>query len=105
MDHSRLETIKKWLVERPEDALVRHALAMEHARLGDVSAALACWQELRIQQADYLPLYYPAAKLAMENDNEGLSRELVQHGITIARNQQDKKTEAELISLQQQLDE
>ena len=105
MEKSRIDTLKQWLRERPEDPLVRHALAMEHARSGDVSAALSCWEELRAQKAGYLPLYYPAAKLALENDYDVSARELLQEGIRIAREQQDKKTEAELVSLQQEYDE
>lgn len=105
MDITRIDTLKQWLKERPEDPLIRHALAMEYARIGDVSMALGYWQELRNEKADYLPLYYPAAKLALENDYALLSRELLEAGIRIAREQKDKKTEEELVSLQQEFDE
>lgn len=102
---SRIDALQKWLTERQDDPLVLHALAIEYAKAGEPEKALQCWTSLREKDRSYLPVYYPAAELAMETGQTELAEEWLAQGILVAREKGDQKTERELRSLREIQDE
>lgn len=93
---SRIEQIKAMLKDDPGDAFLIYALALEHEKAGETTAAIELLVSLQNNQPGYLPLYYKLGKLY-----ESLSRipDAVQYykkGINLAQQQNDTKTLLEL---------
>jgi tetratricopeptide (TPR) repeat protein len=95
---SRIEQIKKFLEETPEDAFLLHALAMEYLSLGDKLSAIACFEKNISLHADYLGSYYQLAILLAQEGNLEKARHYFDKGIEIAKQIQDLKTASELAS-------
>lgn len=55
---SRLALLEQYLAEDPGDAFTRFALAQEHAKAGNLGAALAHYETLRREQPGYVGTYY-----------------------------------------------
>jgi tetratricopeptide (TPR) repeat protein len=95
---SRIEQIKKFLEQTPDDAFLLHALGMEHLSLGDNLSAIACFEKNISVHEDYLGSYYQLAILLAQNGNFEKAKYYFDKGIEIAKKVQDPKTASELAS-------
>jgi tetratricopeptide (TPR) repeat protein len=92
----RIEMLKKWMVESPNDSFPHYGLALEYAALEDFGAALDLLRELAGKSPDYLPLYYQAGRMAELLEQPHMAREFYERGVEVAKAQGDRKTEGEL---------
>jgi Tfp pilus assembly protein PilF len=60
---NRIEKLKEFLEKDPADSFVRHALALEYVKLGDVMTARRIWEELLAQDPAAVGSYYHLGKL------------------------------------------
>lgn len=67
---NRIEKLKEFLEKDPMDSFVRHALALEYVKLGDVPMARRIWEELLAHDPASVGSYYHLGKLL-----EGLGEE------------------------------
>lgn len=64
----RIEKLKAFLAANPADSFVQHALALEHAKLGDDAEARKLFETLLSRDENYIGSYYHLAKLLERTD-------------------------------------
>jgi tetratricopeptide (TPR) repeat protein len=84
------------LVSQPQDPFLNYAIAMEYRAAADKENAWEYFNRILETQPDYLPVYYQAASLAMEQHEFKKAIALYQKGIEVAGSQKEFKTLGEL---------
>lgn len=59
----RINTLKEYLIESPEDSFLQHALALEYVKTGNESNARLLFETILNRDAGYVGSYYHLAKL------------------------------------------
>jgi Tfp pilus assembly protein PilF len=59
----RIEKIKEYLKNTPEDSFLRHALALEYVKLGDDAQARLLFEAVLAHEPSYIGSYYHLGKL------------------------------------------
>lgn len=94
---SRLERLKEFLEQDPDDPFNLYALAIEY--LGSEPAeSKALFDRLMNEHPTYVPTYYHAAKLYEQLNMTEKAIAIYEKGISIASTANDKKAERELRS-------
>lgn len=63
---ARLEKLKAYLKQDPEDDFILFAIAQEYYKLDDLNRALSFYEQLQIKNPDYIGTYYHLGKLHQE---------------------------------------
>lgn len=92
---NRVEQLKKFLEEDPNDPFNLYALALEYQKT-DRTLALRLFKQLTHEHPDYLATYYPMAKLYADLDDRGSACKAYEAGIEKSRQQQNMKALREL---------
>ena len=92
---SRLEQLKQFAKEEPNDPFNLYALALEYLK-SDQQEALTIFKSLLQNSPDYLPTYYPYAQLLAEMKESKLAENIFEAGISVAKKVNDLKTMREL---------
>ncbi|OEK03779.1 hypothetical protein BFP97_06955 [Roseivirga sp. 4D4] len=102
MNQTRIDLLKKYIEEEPNDPFNHYGLACEYLS-NKPEEALKIFRELLAHHADYLPTYYQAGQLleAFEEEEEALK--VYELGMTLAKAQNNSKTFQELNSVHQNL--
>lgn len=95
---TRLEQLLEFLTADPHDPFNIYALAIEY-RKNDIEKAKTLFDQLLNEFPDYVPTYYHAATLYLENNQEGEAIHILQTGIAVARKQNETKAARELQGL------
>jgi Tfp pilus assembly protein PilF len=59
----RIERLKQFLLQSPNDNFLRHALALEYVKIGENIEAKNLFEAILNQSPDYIGSYYHLAKL------------------------------------------
>jgi len=102
MNKSRIDQLKKFLEESPDDPFLHYGLALEIQKT-DTAEALNKYSELLTRFPEYLPTYYHAAHLFWEEGNLERAEEIFQAGIRLATDQQEANALRELRQAYQNL--
>lgn len=92
----KIATLEQFIKEDPIDTFSRYALALEYAKIEDVSKALFLLGQLKTIDPGYLALYYQQGKL---QEIAGLTQEAAntyREGLLMAKKQNNQHTYAEL---------
>ena len=102
MNQTRIDLLKKYIEEDPDDPFNHYGLACEYLS-EKPEAALKIFQSLLTDHPDYLPTYYHAGQLleAFEREKEALK--VYQSGMALAKAQNNAKAFQELSSVHQNL--
>jgi tetratricopeptide (TPR) repeat protein len=92
----KIATLEQFLKEDPADTFSRYALALEYAKIEDVSKALFILGQLKTIDPDYLALYYQLGKLQQIAGLTNEAAETFREGILLAKKQNNRHTHAEL---------
>ncbi len=103
MSLSRIEQIKKFLEQKPNDPFLQFALALEYLKLNDSTTAKAIFDSLLQQQPDYVGTYYHLGKLLEQEKAYEQALEVYQRGITTATRLNDRHAAQELRGAYQML--
>ena len=103
MNLARLKQLEKFVEEDPTDPFNKYALALELAN-EDPSRALALLTDIIKLTPGYVPTYYQAANLFLEQNRLEEARIVIEKGILAARQAKEFKTVTELKSLLEELD-
>ncbi len=95
MNSERLELLKKYYNEDPQDPFSIYGLAIEYQKY-DLSESRKYFEILLNQHADYLPTYYHVGHLYEDLNEEDLAIKAYKDGIEIARSQANEMTLREL---------
>lgn len=96
MESARLEILQKNVEENPKDAFARYLLALELNKLNRHAEAIAHFETLIREHAEYVPTYY---QLAQVYENLGRTEEAIRVynlGLNAARNAGDLHTASEI---------
>lgn len=91
----RIQLLKQFIQEEPENPFNWYALALEY-RETDPAEAYSLFQKVLKTYPSYLAAYFPAAHLYSELGEISESKEVFEKGITLAREQKNTKALQEL---------
>ena len=98
MNTDRINQLKAYYEEDPSDPFNIYCLATEY-RDHDKDLAWKFYNELLTTHAEYLPTYYHAAQLSIDQDEIDKAEELIDKGISLAIKQQNQLALRELRNL------
>lgn len=105
VNNTRIDILKQYIIEEPNDPFNIYALASEYIS-EEPENALKLYEELLKDHPDYLGTYYQAGKLYQAFQQNEKAKETFEKGISLAFKQQKSKTLNELRSaLNEILDE
>jgi Tfp pilus assembly protein PilF len=100
----RIEKLKLFIAQNPQDHFSKHALAMEYIKLGDDSSAKALLESILKAEPDYIGSYYHLGKLWERAGNAENAKQVYTSGIEISRRQGDNHAQGELMTALDNLD-
>lgn len=102
MNLERVKLLEQFIQEDPQDAFSRYALALELAD-EDPERATSILLALLKDNPQYVPAYYQAALLLLDQNRLEETKIVLAEGIKMAAQQNNHKTIAELKQLQDEL--
>ncbi|HEY4337824.1 MAG TPA: tetratricopeptide repeat protein [Puia sp.] len=93
---NRIEKLKEFLEKEPNDSFVRHALALEYIKLGDVTTARRLWEDLLAHDPGAVGSYYHLGKLLEGIGETTLALEWYEKGMAAAKAAGEKRAYNEL---------
>lgn len=102
MNNERLKQLLQFHLEDPNDPCNIYCLANEYKN-NDASKAMNYYKELLLNHAKYLPTYYHAAELHINNNEIASAEKVIADGIILAIEQKDQLALRELKNLQNNL--
>ncbi|MDI9358049.1 MAG: hypothetical protein QM528_03775 [Phycisphaerales bacterium] len=85
----RLAKLQEFLKERPHDAFLRHAMALEYIKQGNDTLAIAVLENLLQEQPQFVGSYYHLAKTHERLSHNEEAIKWYQAGIKIAQDVKD----------------
>jgi tetratricopeptide (TPR) repeat protein len=101
----RIELLKNFLHDDPDDNFSCYALALEYARINNITEAVSLLEQLLQINPDYLAAYYQLGKLFERQQDFIRASGIFERGLAVARKQKDQKTLNELQSALDSLEE
>ena len=92
----RIEQIKTFLNDTPDDAFLNYALATEYVALGDDDKALEIYLKLVAEQPDYSPTYYHLGKLYERIEEDDKAEKAYEQGLEVTKRLGEKHAHGEL---------
>jgi Flp pilus assembly protein TadD len=96
MATNRLDILKQMLEQDPKNTFAHYGLAMEYARLGNLTQAAAEFQSLIQQDPDYAAAYFHAGQALEKLDRVDEARSVYQQGIEVTTRKGDLHTRSEI---------
>ncbi|QEC53344.1 tetratricopeptide repeat protein [Anseongella ginsenosidimutans] len=96
MKNTRLEQLREFLLQQPQDPFLKYALATEYLKLGDTTNALLYFEGLIKEHEEYLGTYYHLGKLYEQLGRIPDAAETYARGIALAQQQRNQHTLSEL---------
>lgn len=95
---SRIEQIKAFLTESPEDAFLNYALATELVGMGKDNEAEELYRKLLALHPNYIATYYHLGKLLERKFEKDAAMEIYRLGIIKAKESKEQHSLSELQS-------
>jgi tetratricopeptide (TPR) repeat protein len=92
----RIATFKTFIERNPRDPFPRYGLAMEHKTAGALDLAMAAFQDLLDQFADYVPTYLMAGGTLAALGRPTEAMDVYRRGIAVAGQRGDQHARREL---------
>ena len=92
----RIEILKGFLNENPNDSFSRYALALEYVKLGQNEDALKEFEGVRNNDPDYVATYFQLGQLYQKLGQPHEAEKTFRTGITAASRAGDEHTKSEL---------
>jgi Tfp pilus assembly protein PilF len=93
---NRIEILKGFLNDNPNDSFSRYALALEYVKLGQSDDALREFETVRQNDPQYVATYYQLGQLYQKLGKTHDAEKTFRTGITIAAKAGDEHTQSEL---------
>ena len=100
---SRLDQLKAFLKDSPNDPFVHYAIAQEYRKIEDLQMAHSKYLELVDNYPNYVATYYHLGKLQIELAKKEEAMATFDKGIEIAKELKDQHSLAELQSARLEL--
>lgn len=99
----RIDRLKTFLIETPEDPFLNHALALEYVKLEQDKDARQYFEKNLTQSPDYVATYYHLAKLLERVNEQQAAINTYERGMQVAKAAGDMHTYNELQSAYEDL--
>lgn len=99
----RIEKLKAFLQQSPNDCFLNHALALEYVKLGDDAQAKLCFEKNLNYDKQYIATYYHLAKLLERAGDVPGATAIYEQGMPIAKQAGDMHSYSELQSAYEDL--
>ncbi|MBP6335761.1 MAG: hypothetical protein KA444_09845 [Bacteroidia bacterium] len=93
---TRIEVLKKYLNEDPQDSFIRYALALELFNINELQESENLFRSLLYDDPEYLAAYYQYGKLLEIIQNFKSASEIYTKGILVAKKHNNQQTLNEL---------
>ncbi len=93
---NRIEILKGFLQENPNDSFSRYALALEYVKLGQNDEALREFETVAKNDPDYVATYFQLGQLYQRLEKLHEAEKAFRTGITVATKAGDGHTRSEL---------
>ena len=94
--NERIEKLKVFLKESPNDCFLNHALALEYVKLEDDNAARELFEKNMATDAGYVATYYHLGKLLERIGAQQEAIAIYEKGMEVAKNARDMHSYNEL---------
>ncbi|MFD2968366.1 tetratricopeptide repeat protein [Sphingobacterium bambusae] len=95
---NRIEELKIFLAETPQDPFLKYALTMEYKKEGDKEKTLAGFLDLVTNHPDYVGTYYHYAKYLETLQEKEQALKIYQEGMEVAQRVRNRHAYGELVS-------
>ena len=102
---SRIDKLKEFLADDPNDPFVRHALALEYVKLGELTDARRLWEELLAHDPAAVGSYYHLGKLLEGMGERAPALDCYERGMVAAKRAGEVRAYNELRSAYDELSE
>lgn len=92
----RIERLKAFLADTPNDSFVQHALALEYIKIGDDAAAKDLFTNVLANDENYIGSYYHLAKLLERTGDRSGAIAVYEKGMQKANEAGDRHAYSEL---------
>lgn len=99
----RIEKLKEFLLTEPDDPFVKHALALEYMKIGEVSAARQLLEEVLTKDPGAVGSYYQLGKLLEGMGELRLAMEWYEKGMAAAKAAGERRAFNELQTAYEEL--
>ncbi len=99
----RIEKLKTFLAQSPDDCFLNHALALEYIKLNDDAAAQKLFEKNQTFDAGYVATYYHLGKLLERNGQTEQALLIYEKGMEMAKKAGDGHSYNELQSAYEDL--
>ncbi|AFD06975.1 tetratricopeptide repeat protein [Solitalea canadensis] len=96
MQNTRLEQLKQYLLNEPDDSFLKYAIATEYIKLDQLDEALNYFTELVTTDENYVGTYYHLGKLYEKLSKKDDAEATYKKGLMIARKAGKMHAAAEL---------
>lgn len=94
---SRIEQLKEFLKETPDDPFLHYALTMEYLKIGDVLEVRNGFEKMVNTFPNYLGTYYHYGKFLEEQNERIHAEEIYNIGVKVAQNANNRHAMSELL--------
>lgn len=99
----RIEKIREYLNQAPNDNFLRHALALEYIKLGEDAKARELFEAILAGDPGYIGSYYHLAKLHERNEEVEQAIKVYERGMEEAKRAGENHAYSELRSAYEEL--
>ncbi|HWB93288.1 MAG TPA: tetratricopeptide repeat protein [Puia sp.] len=99
----RIEKLKEMLVAEPDEPFLKHALALEYVKIGELATARRLLEEVLTQHPDAVGSYYQLGKLLESMGETALAIDWYSRGMTAARAAGERRAYNELQTAYEEL--
>jgi Tfp pilus assembly protein PilF len=99
----RIEKIKEFLAQQPNDSFLQHALALEYIKLGNDEEAKKLFHNVLERDPSYIGTYYHLAKLYERTQNVDEAIKIYEKGMEEAKKAGEQHSYGELKSAFEEL--
>jgi Tfp pilus assembly protein PilF len=99
----RIEKIKEFLLQQPNDNFLQHALALEYIKLGNDKEARKLFEQILMRDPAYIGSYYHLAKLFERNQQVDDAIKVYEKGMEEAKKAGENHAYGELRSAYEEL--
>jgi tetratricopeptide (TPR) repeat protein len=92
----RIEKLRAFLKDNPDDGFLNHALALEYLKLGNTTQARHIFEALLARDPDYVGSYYHLAKLLESTGDTSTALAWYEKGMDAAKRVGDRHALGEL---------
>ena len=96
MQGTRLQKLLEFYANEPNDAFLKYALATEYIAINDFTSALIYFEDLIINNREYVGTYYHLGRLYEKLDRKEEAIKIYQQGMQVARSAGDNHAYSEL---------